>query len=63
MGITSPRESTYTGLKDWLRNGKANIVTFLQKMGLSNNNHLHRYDSALARLNNSAPNQFTHGIH
>ncbi|RKF53565.1 hypothetical protein GcM3_217020 [Golovinomyces cichoracearum] len=61
MDMNSPGESAHAGLKGWLRNGKANIVTFLQKMGPFYDNHRHRYDAKLAQLKNSAPTQFTYG--
>ncbi|RKF83463.1 hypothetical protein GcC1_002030 [Golovinomyces cichoracearum] len=50
MDTTSPGESAHAGLKGWLRNGKAIIVIFLQKMGLFYDNHRHRYDAKLAKL-------------
>ncbi|RKF81190.1 hypothetical protein GcM3_038036, partial [Golovinomyces cichoracearum] len=61
MDTTSPGESAHAGLKGWLRNVKANIVTFLQKMGPFYDNHSHRYDAELTQLKNSAPTQFTRG--
>ncbi|RKF63149.1 hypothetical protein GcM3_141010 [Golovinomyces cichoracearum] len=61
MDTTLPGESAHAGLKGWLRNGKANIVTFFQKIGPFYDNHRHRYDAKLAQLKNSAPTQFTCG--